>query len=250
MFFASISDIHIRPLVDDPGFRTWKSFQVHPLVHSATHIGLLGDIFDLMAGDHPEYLSIHADFFKTVHGWCESGKVVFISEGNHDMHIKRLLHRLTQDWSPAARARLVHVKNSLLLEGPSGNIWLGHGDKFNRDDLAYLRYMKFIHTRFWEWFADFVMPLTLLNAIGERASRHSRAYGGKVFDEEKIRQRFRAGVETMTPPEAQFVVGGHSHVMDIHHWNGKTYLNNGFPPRSRKFVFIDEKGARLEDLSK
>ncbi len=247
MRFVSLSDIHIHQHGDD-GWRLLETFAAHPLVREATHVGLLGDVFDLMAGDHPAYLTRHHGFFNLLREWCEAGKTVFWAEGNHDMHLGGLARRATADWSPAARARLVALREDKLITLGTTTMSVGHGDRFDPTDHAYLAYRRFIDRRFWRFVADHVMPYGLLNWLGERASRRSRAHGYQTFDEEAVRARFRAGVTALAPAQAKIVVGGHSHVSDVFQWEGRTYLNNGFPRRSGKFVVVDEGGPRLESL--
>ena len=247
MILASISDIHIHE-IGDPGWKAFDSFRKNPIVERASHIGLLGDIFDLMAGDHPEYLERHNQFFETIKEWCESGKIVFYAEGNHDMHLSMLRKRLTKSWSTSTAANFIILRNDSLFNLGEYNIQLGHGDKYNQEDKSYLRYIKFITHPALGLVANHFMPYQVLKYFGERASIRSRKYGYNKFDEDKVRAKFRLGVEGLTPKEAKFVIGGHSHVVDEHVWDNKKYLNNGYPPKSGKFVVIDSNGAILADL--
>lgn len=247
MILATISDIHIHE-VGDQGWRAFESFCKNPNVVNATHIGLLGDIFDLMAGDHPEYLQRHDLFFGVIKTWCEEGKVVFYAEGNHDMHLTKLTKRLTMGWPASVTANFIVIREDRLLKLGDYIIQLGHGDKYNQEDKSYLRYMKFITHPALAVIANYVMPYKVLKYIGERASSRSRKYGYNKFDEGKVRSKFRSGVERLTPKEANFIVGGHSHVQDEYVWDEKKYLNNGYPPKSGKFVLIDSSGGQLLDL--
>ncbi len=247
MTFASISDIHIHS-EGDAGWKCFTQFADHRAVRTASHVGLLGDIFDLMAGDHPEYLTRHVTFFKILRGWCEDGKTVFFAEGNHDMHLGKLLRRATTDWSPAAASRLVLLRQDQLITIGGKHYYLGHGDKYNQEDKAYLSWMSFIGKKPWDFVANYLMPYSVLNYLGERASKRSRAHGYRSFDEIAVKEKFRQGLRLLVPPEAEIVVGGHSHVPDVFTWDHKTYVNNGFPPKSGKFVVADSSGARLLDL--
>lgn len=247
MSLASISDLHIID-IGDRGWKCLERFAAHPLVLGASHIGLLGDIFDLIAGDNPEWLERYAAFFDLLQRWCEGGKVVFYAEGNHDMHLKGLFRRAARDWSPAAQARLVLLKRDELHELGGVKVFLGHGDRYNPADTSYHRYMDFITRPVFLWAADQLVPYSWLKFVGEKASVKSRAYGTKKFDETKVKETFRAGVQSVAPASAQVVVGGHSHVMDEFHFGPRTYLNNGFPPLSGVFTYVDGASARLEKL--
>jgi len=247
MSLATISDIHIHDK-GDAGWKAFHSFAENPHVKAATHIALLGDIFDLMAGDHPEYLIRHSEVFKVVQAWCENGKTVFYAEGNHDMHLSALFRRLTKQWSAAAAARLVIMQRDRLIEVDGVQIQIGHGDRYNQEDTGYIKYMNFITANPLSYVANFVMPYGVLKFLGEKASKKSRKYGHSKFDQEKVRQTFRKGVEELTPKEARIVIGGHSHVTDEYQWDNRVYLNNGYPPASGKFVLVDATGAKLASL--
>ncbi len=246
MPLAAISDIHIHER-GDPGGRCLEDFGRHPLVASATHVGLLGDIFDLMAGDHPEYVARHAWFFEMLRDWCESGKVVIQAEGNHDMHLTALFARAARNWSPAAAARLVVARADRLLDVDGRWVFLGHGDTYNREDFAYLRYKRFITSDPLARVADHVMPYGVLKTLGEYASARSRQRGGH-YVREHVREKFRSGVRALAPSEASVVVGGHSHLVEEYAWDGRVYLNNGFPPKSRRFSWVTRDEARLVSL--
>ena len=244
MRLVTISDIHIREL-NDQGHDCLKDFLDHPLTRDATHIGLLGDIFDLMAGDHEAYVTRFHDIFEAMGNLCRQGKIVFFAEGNHDMHLSGLFKRASQSWGVEAAHRLQVLSKERLIEIDGQQVVIGHGDEYNRTDTTYLKYKSFIKKPWLAFVADHVMPLGFLDYVGERASKKSRAYGHRTHNEEEVRQKFRLGVEAMTPETVSIVIGGHSHVVDEFRFKNKVYLNNGFPPKSRKFIAVDSEGARL-----
>ena len=98
------------------------------------------------------------------------------------------------------------------------------------------------------WIADYVMPLTVLDYLGAKASKKSRSYGERSYNEEEVRRKFREGIEQRLGPKVDVIVGGHSHVVDEYSFNGTTYLNNGFPPKSRKFSLVNARESRLIDF--
>jgi UDP-2,3-diacylglucosamine hydrolase len=244
MRLVTLSDIHIREL-NDIGHQCLNDFLAHPLTRGSTHVGLLGDIFDLMAGDHAAYVERFREIFEAVGDLCREGKVVYFAEGNHDMHLDSLFKRLSKGWGIEAAHRLQVIPSERLIEIAGRQIVIGHGDEYNLTDLTYLKYKAFIKKPWLAFVADHVMPLAILDYVGHRASKTSRAYGHRTYNEEEVRQKFRAGVESKTPNEAQVVIGGHSHVVDEYAFQDKLYLNNGFPPKSRKFIAVDSEGARL-----
>lgn len=247
MRLVTLSDIHIKDIGDE-GYRCLVTFLEHPLTKSATHVALLGDIFDLMAGDHNEYLKRWQHIFEKLRTLCEMGVVVYVAEGNHDMHLKRLFERVRVAWGVEAGHRLQVIKDYKIIEGWNKRIYISHGDEFNQQDHAYLKYKKVIKNKFFEFVADFVMPLSVLDYVGTRASKRSRAYGERTYNETEVRQKFRNGLSELVPSGVNIVIGGHSHVRDDIVVGPYHYLNNGYPPKSRCFVAFDEMGARLEAL--
>ena len=78
--------------------------------------------------------------------------------------------------------------------------------------------------------ADYLMPISVLDYLGEKASKKSRKYGAIRFNEEDVRSKFREGLARYRNSKIDIVVGGHSHVADFYKEDALTYLNNGYPP--------------------
>ncbi len=247
MRLVTLSDIHIKEIGDD-GYRCLISFLGNPLTQTATHIALLGDIFDLMAGDHEQYIKRWQEIFEKLRLLCSKGVVVYVAEGNHDMHLTKLFERVRASWGVEAGHRLQVIQDYKIIEGLNKKIYLSHGDEFNQLDLAYLKYKKIIKNNFFKFVANFIMPLSVLDYVGKIASKKSRAYGERTYNEDDVRQKFRNGLGGLVPPNVNIVIGGHSHVKDDIVVGGFHYLNNGYPPKSKCFVVFDEFGARLETL--
>ena len=127
-------------------------------------------------------------------------------------------------------------------------VLLSHGDELNKEDTPYLKYKKFIKTPFWSFVANNLMPLTVLDFLGVKASKQSRKYGSRKFDEQEVRSKFRAGLKDYSDLSLHVYIGGHSHVSDTFQIDNLLYLNNGYPPKSNVFVVMDSSGARLEPL--
>jgi UDP-2,3-diacylglucosamine hydrolase len=247
MRLSTISDLHIR-CYSDEGYKTFTQFCEHPLVQTSTHVGLLGDIFDLMAGDHQEYVTRWEHFFLLIQNLCESGKVVYYFEGNHDMHLKVLFKRVVRNWPIEVSHRFIHVSDSVPLDLLGFKIIIGHGDEYNRTDVTYLKYKRFIKRKPLGFVANHLMPLGVLDYLGHKASIKSRKYGAKKFDFEKIRQLNREGVSDIHGKDFDIIIGGHTHIVEEWKTNGFIYLNNGFPQRSKMFSVVDSEGARLVSL--
>lgn len=243
MKIAAISDVHIK-FPNDEADKFLMSFLNHPLVEQSDYIILLGDIFDLMCGSHNEYLSSYAHLFSKIYNLHKSGKKIFYFEGNHDVHLERLLKKL---WS----SNQIIVSQTPIVELIDGKkYYFSHGDEHEVNNISYLRYIKFIRSSPLKFFANFIMPYRVLNFLGERASRISRKNGSRKFDAEAVRMTFRSGVEQSTKGEYDFVLGGHSHVQDNYRLpdSSSIYLNNGYALKSKTFILIDNHYPQFINL--
>ena len=160
------------------------------------------------------------------------------------MHLRRLLRRVASKWKVNSN-HLVHIDDYLVVDFLDKKILLSHGDELNAQDVTYLKYKKFVKRPILSIVADFLMPLRVLDYLGVKASKKSRKYGAARFNEEDVRGKFRAGLSRFKDAQIDVVVGGHSHVEDIYSDQKLTYINNGYPPKSNKFVVIDAGGVRL-----
>jgi UDP-2,3-diacylglucosamine hydrolase len=235
MRISAISDVHIKQPLDDAD-RLLCAFLDHPLVQQSDYVVLLGDIFDLMAGPHQQYIDDFYHIFKKMDQLVKSGKKVLYFEGNHDVHLGLLFEKI---W-PGHEIIPSQVPAVFPIDGK--NYYFSHGDEHEVDNLAYHRYMKFIHTAPMTFLANRIMPYSLLNFIGERASKKSRKKGSYRFDEESERMKFRSGVMQTTKGKFDFILGGHSHVKEEYSLPGTqaVYINNGYALKSRSFISIHQ----------
>lgn len=243
MKLTAISDVHVkRP--HDQADKLLCSFLDHPEVQSSDQIALLGDIFDLMCGPHPQYLKDFAHLFDRMDKLLKQNKKVFFFEGNHDVHLDKLF-RLR--WP---KGEMVPRQLPLIEEVDGKKYYLSHGDEHEVDNHSYQNYKRTILSPPLRFVANHIMPYAVLNFIGERASKMSRKKGSKLFDEEGVKKRFRAGVEVTTHGQYDFVLGGHSHVKDHYQLpNSKEiYLNNGYALRSQTFIKIENHQISFEPL--
>ena len=164
------------------------------------------------------------------------------------MHLTALFKRLSDSWGLEASHRLQVLYTDRTLEIAGKKVLIGHGDEYNREDTTYLKYKDFIKRPSLAFVADHVMPLAILDFVGNKASKKSRSYGERKYNEDDIKRKFRSGVEGMTAKDVDVVIGGHSHVVDEWKFGKTLYLNNGYPPKSRQFIVVDEAGARLSSF--
>lgn len=243
MKISAISDVHVKDN-SDKAHALLIDFFNHPLVQDSDYILLLGDIFDLMCGPHEEYLVKYKEIFSLMDALQKKGKKVFFFEGNHDVHIKKLFKKIWKD------GEIILSQDAIVEEIEGKLYYFSHGDEHEVDNISYQRYIRFIRSAPLRFVANNLLPYSLLNFLGERASKISRKKGYKKFNEEKVRSRFRSGVLEKTKGAFDFVLGGHSHVQD--EWNipdsKSIYVNNGFALQTKTFIYIKDHQVRFESL--
>lgn len=243
MKLTAISDVHVKQPHDDAD-RLLCQFLDHPQVQSSQHIALLGDIFDLMCGPHQQYLNSYSHIFKRMDDLQKAGKKIYFFEGNHDVHLENLFRKY---WS---KGELVPAQQPLIITIGEKTYYLSHGDEHEVQNLSYQKYKKTILSPPLRFVANHLLPFSLLNYIGQKASQLSRKKGSKYFDHEGVREKFREGVKITTGGLYDFILGGHSHVQDIFPIPGShaTYINNGYALKTRTFILIDNHQVSFHPL--
>lgn len=242
MKVSAISDVHVKSPHDDAD-RLLCQFLTHPHVISSQYVVLLGDIFDLMCGPHPEYLKKFSHIFDLLDQLSNKDVQVLFFEGNHDVHLEGLFKKR---WPQ----NTVKLSQSALVEEIDGmTYYFSHGDEHEVDNLRYQRYKSLILSFPLKFVANHLMPYKVLNYVGERASKMSRKRGSKEYIEETVRDRFRFGVKETTMGRYNFILGGHSHVKDVFAINeNSTYLNNGYALKSKTFLLIENHQVSFPEL--
>lgn len=243
MKLTAISDVHVKSPHDEAD-QLLCQFLDHPQVQSSDHIVLLGDIFDLMCGPHPQYLKSFSHIFKRMDDLIKLGKKVYFFEGNHDVHLGSLFKKY---WK---KGEIVPSQLPLVINVEGKSYYLSHGDEHEVQNVSYQKYKKTILSPPLKFFANHIMPYSVLNFIGERASRMSRKKGSKYFEAEGVREKFRQGVIETTGGKYHFILGGHSHVQDLYSIPGSHgfYINNGYALKTKTFILIEDHQVSFAPL--
>jgi UDP-2,3-diacylglucosamine hydrolase len=243
MKISAISDVHVK-VPNDEADKLLQKFLNNEKVQSSDFIILLGDIFDLMCGPHKAYLEKFEHLFDLIDKLAKEGKKIYFFEGNHDIHLKKLF---LMRW-PLEEVKLLPIPKIELIDGKI--YYFSHGDEHEIDNIEYQKYKSLITSKPLTIVANYLMPYQVLNFLGERASKMSRKRGAKEYNEELVRTRFRNGVESVTEGKYQFILGGHSHVKDIHQFGqDSVYINNGYALKSQTFIHIDNHIVTFPVLS-
>lgn len=241
MAIYSISDIHVKhDGINYPFLLQFCSleFQKNDIVI------FLGDIFDLVIGDHVEYYKLYEVFFQRCEELISNGVTIHFSEGNHDFHLEKLLER---------KNIIVHKKPFILQEGGKDFLFC-HGDEIELGNVGYKIYKACIRNPLLNIVANYIMPYSLLNFIGNYLSRKSRERNknryGSPQDNLGIRDSFRLAAKLAGKKyKTTNVIAGHSHFKDLFIDDKLSYGNNGYVPVTKSFIKISEGKIELQTLS-
>lgn len=233
MSIYSISDIHVKPNGNNK--EILEDFLNLNFKEDDTII-LLGDIFDLVIGNHKEYYEKYHYFFKRLKQLKSLGVTIYYVEGNHDFHLELLLQKYG----------VLVYKEPFILNWYNGKkILFCHGDEIELGNFGYKLYKGFIRSKILNFVGNYLLPYKILNMIGERASAKSRKRNknryGNPQNNISIRDGFRKAAEiASTEYKTEIVIAGHSHFMDIYKTASFEYYNNGYNPYTKSYIKIDE----------
>jgi UDP-2,3-diacylglucosamine hydrolase len=243
------SDIHIQKTSDDSA-KFLINFIESALTHKPDRVYFLGDIFDYMVGEHTEYLEKYDFFFNGVRELVEAKIEVFYFEGNHDFHLKKVFIELIQKYN--LDEDLIHYCQASIVEQLDGRqVWFGHGDVLDYNNVAYKRWKKIYTSKYMHTFVSNILSFKMVQKIGSWASQDSRNRKSKKFDYQSAKAKYRTGAEILSENGYDIIVAGHTHIEDDYHGSsghGKfQYINNGYPVKTRKIIVYD-KGFTLVPL--
>lgn len=202
-----VSDIHITS-PDDARAELFLDFLGRLAgQRDATHLFLMGDIFDLWVAGHRFFIERYADIIAEIRRLHDEGVEIHYFEGNHDLHLERY-------WADEL-GLTVHGGPAYVTLG-NLTLRLEHGDQMDPDDRGY---------RFLRWFlrtppVRFLicnLPGPLIARLGDRASATSRVYTNemKVISDEDAIRKIRAHAELVHEQKPfDVIVSGHVHVRD------------------------------------
>jgi len=202
-----LSDIHLKQ-PDESNALVLLDFlgRLGPGIQ-ATHLFLLGDIFDFWLGGHPYFIRQFPPIVDHLRRMVASGVEVHYFEGNHDLYLRDF-------WQGQLGLR-VHGEARLFQLG-GWKVRVEHGDLSDPADRGY----RFLH-----WLlrtpviahAGSRLPGSVLALIGRFASHTSRRYTSqhKTISDEQARRTVRRHAEKVFREEPfDLIVTGHVHVRD------------------------------------
>ena len=236
-----LSDIHLKSM-DERNSQVLLRFFYSILEgkRSASHIFLLGDIFDLWLSDHQYFKDQYEPLLSVIDSLVRQGVEMHYFEGNHDFHLRKY-------WQDELGVS-VHVDHEYFTLGRH-IVRAEHGDKMNPDDRAYLRWRWLMRTSPMEFVAHH-FPDRIIRKIGEGLSEVSRKRNTSTrqIDPEFARALIHRYAEQLAKQEDRFdwLITGHIHVRDTYkfgHGNRTVHSVNlgSWYPTPVAYHFTDER---------
>ncbi|MEX1099601.1 MAG: metallophosphoesterase, partial [Bacteriovoracaceae bacterium] len=230
MSISCISDIHVRR-PDDEAYQLLLQFLGHPKVKESDSVAFLGDVFDHLTGEHEGYLEKFKQFFQKVEELLVAGKRVYFIEGNHDFHFKKTFHkRLARTLNRSELDSFSYARGSLTIELGAKRHLLFHGDLLDSENKAYMRWKKIYSSKPFGFFISHILPFSIVEKIGDKASENSRERSKDSFNYHKEKEKYRQAVQVFGADlNVDRIIGGHTHIQDEFFWKDKAYYNIGYP---------------------
>lgn len=248
MKISFLSDLHVN---DPNGFelKLFDEFCNNSYTQDASHIILLGDMFDILIGEHHEYFVKYSRFFNQIIQLLDANKKVLYLEGNHDFHIEKSFKNYINENSQ-------YPKNfSYLKQGE--NINLGdktyrfcHGYEVDYDNEAFKKWYRTYTSAPFELLVNRIVPFKLIDFIGSKASGNSKKRGKKTFNFDFAKKKYIAGAKAFIDEvKVDGVICGHTHIQENYVYPDKTtYLNCGYPKKDKNFLYYADGEFRFINL--
>lgn len=247
MKLAIISDLHIKETQEDSNLLL--SFLNHPEVQTADQVFFLGDIFDLMVGNHQEYLKRYSYFFDWVMEHPE--KTIYYFEGNHDLHLSKFFKNWCKE-KEISHFRYYITFRTLNISGK--DYMFGHGDSMEQGSFIHRAFRKLIFSPFSNWLIN-VLPFPLVQFVATFTSSITRFMNFFRYRKFKnldlrrklFRQELTNFIQTLDH-KPHYLFLGHSHVRDQALLDGVHFYNAGHPIKDQIFLTINDGKVSFIDL--
>lgn len=238
------SDLHVKSN-SDTRYELLQKFLCSEQAKISKQIFLLGDIFDLMIGPHATYLEEYKKFFDLLADYLNQGKNIFYFQGNHDFHIHKLFEMFYLKYN--LKKNVVVLDEPLVFKLNEKNIYLGHGDELDIENLPYMRYKKIIRSRLASFIANHIVSKNMLNRVAAFLAKKSKD-NQKDFNWDKTFVLYRNYIQQLWGRGIHGVIVGHSHVCDAWEEGIHFYYNVGYAPEERQFLFLNQDGLQFVPL--
>ena len=246
MIFTAISDVHVKNNYSKE-YQLLLSFLGNRKVVASSAIYFLGDIFDLMVGNHKGYFRDYKEFFDALEILIRRGVKIHYVEGNHDFHIKELFESFVNFRKIDRNFLIVHETRHTEIVGEK-KILFAHGDEFVFEKMPWPFYRSFIKSKAVKFIANNLVSYGFLQSLGKKMSFWSRSRNQKKeYNKNPPAERlkfFRENIESIKNiSNYDYVILGHSHLQDCFVTSkGLKYYNLGDPRETSSFLYFDSNG--------
>ena len=241
-----VSDLHLTD-AEQPRARLFSSFLDSLAGGSkASHLFLLGDIFDLWVADHRYFVDKYQAIVERIIRLRDEGVEIHFFEGNHDLH-------LAPYW--AAKLGIIVHGGPSYVNIAGRVVRLEHGDQMDPGDQGYRFLRWFLRTPLIRFLAC-RSPGSLIAGIGERASSASRKYNSQanaIAETEAVQIIRSHALRAYRQRPFDVIVSGHVHVRDDCEMEEGVSrfrcINLGTWLDAPCYLRIDDSGVDLVELS-
>lgn len=202
-----ISDIHLKDINERNSILLLRFLRFLENEKTATHLILLGDIFDIWVGDSYIFEKKFRPIVDAIGRLKDRGMEVCYFEGNHDVHVKRY-------WE--SRFSIPVYVDFQILKLGNWQARVEHGDYINPDDLAYFKYLELIRSKKMQM-AAYAFPGIVFDLFGKWASKMSRKRSSQYRkdSEQDLRNKIRKfAIKSAENTQFDYIVTGHMHIRD------------------------------------
>lgn len=242
MNFISISDVHHN--IGQSNTRLiLENYCKFAIDNQVENIFFLGDIFDFLVGSSASNQILLEEFIKIFQPIFQKNSTVHYFSGNHDFHLEKILY----DVASKENVKIKYSKKGSSFVFDGNKIYMSHGDDDEIENNGYKIFKSIINNTLMEKFSNWKHSDKIVQAIGNRMLDKSMAKPSRYDTENgNVKDKFRRTAEAIYKKEnADFIVLGHSHVKDIHSNSNYTYINNGFVPKTKSFVYYRDGNIDL-----
>jgi UDP-2,3-diacylglucosamine hydrolase len=240
------SDIHIKQDSEPRAQQLVQFLQSLGSQRPATHLFLLGDIFDTWVGGSNYFAKRYQSVVDELVALKKRGIEIHYFEGNHDVYLSRFWQK---------QGILVHESGAMIrLE--HWNLYLDHGDYINPEDKTYLQWLQIMRSDPLRFLAT-TLPGVFWAKLGEYASKKSRSHSSRkrIDLEDFLREKLRAYAKQMGQKyDFDFLITGHIHIQDDFTFtkaSGRKVrsVNLGSWFQEAKVFYLDAVGGSWIDLN-
>lgn len=229
--------------------KLFEAFCKSAYTQEASHVILLGDMFDILVGEHKEHFEKYRPFFTQIIQLLENRKKVIYLEGNHDFHIQK-------SFEDYIKENTQYSKNFTYMKSGE-NISLGektyrfcHGYEVDYNNESFKKWYKTYNSSSFKILVNKIIPYKWIDYIGEKASANSKKRGGKAFNFDFAKKKYIAGAKSFIDEiKVDGIICGHTHIQENYVYPDKTiYLNCGYPKKDKNFLYYSEGDFRFISL--